>query len=454
MEHSQTWNTAPVTSPSTSRNKTNSSKGFTITPTGKTQLGRSPIPGDGCGGKMHYRQAIDWLFSTQMFGIKLGLDGARRLLKEFLAYPAHGTQVIHVAGTNGKGSTCAIIDSIARACGRRTGLFTSPHLIDYRERIKVSGQEIPEQACASMLTSLREVCERFENHPTFFEISLALAMRWFRERECELIILETGMGGRLDATTAVPADVCVITPIGLDHTQWLGDTLEAIAAEKAGIFVGGKPIISAPQEPAARFVLEKEASEARAPIEFIVEPLLGYPMALQGDHQKWNAALAVTALHKAGLPLSADTVRHGLSHVSWPGRFEEIRPGVILDGAHNPHAARVLAETWKSVFPEKQAALVFSAVAAKDIAGILEILAPLASKIFLCPVDTPRAIPAEEIVASLPADAPPSETFSTFQDAFAAASTLSPPILIAGSLFLVGEARAFFSDGIFQRSSQ
>jgi dihydrofolate synthase / folylpolyglutamate synthase len=403
---------------------------------------------------MNYREAINWLFSTQMFGIKLGLDGARRLLKEFLAYPAHGTQVIHVAGTNGKGSTCAMIDSIARACGRRTGLFTSPHLIDYRERVRVSGQEIPEDACAALLTSLREICERFENHPTFFEISLALAMRWFRERECELIILETGMGGRLDATTAVPADVCVVTPIGLDHMQWLGDTLELIAAEKAGIFVPGKPVISAPQEPAARFVLEKEANETRCPIVFIDEPLLGYPMALAGAHQLWNAALAVTALHKAGLPLNSDSVRHGLDTVSWPGRFEEIAPGVILDGAHNPHAAKVLAETWRSRFPQTKAALVFSAVAAKDIAGILEILAPLAAKIFLCPVDTPRAVSAGELASHLPQEAPPCEIFPTFHAAYAAAKEHGTPILIAGSLFLVGEARAFLTGRSFMGCTQ
>jgi dihydrofolate synthase / folylpolyglutamate synthase len=327
-------------------------------------------------------------------------------------------------------------------------------LIDYRERIKVSGQEIPEETCAAMLTSLRRICEGFENHPTFFEITLALAMRWFRERECELIVLETGMGGRLDATTAVPADVCVITPIGLDHMQWLGDTLEAIAAEKAGIFVSGKPAVSAPQEAAARFVLEKEANAARAPIEFIKEPLLGYPMALAGEHQKWNAALAVTALHRAGLRLNSDSVRHGLAHVSWPGRFEEIQPGIILDGAHNPHSAKVLAETWKSEYSGKKAALVFSAVAAKDIAGILEILAPLASKIFLCPVDTPRAVAAEELAAFLPPDAPPHEVFASFQSAFEAAKTGGTPILIAGSLFLVGEARALLTGGTFQGCTQ
>ena len=403
---------------------------------------------------MRYREAIDWLFATQMFGIKLGLDGPRQLLKEFLAYPAHGVQVVHVAGTNGKGSTCAMIDSIARACGRRCGLFTSPHLIDYRERIKVNGEEIAEDACAAMLTELRALCERMETHPTFFEITLALAMRWFRLRECEIIVLETGMGGRLDATTAVPADVCVITPVGMDHMQHLGNSIEEIAAEKAGIFVRGKPAISAPQVPAVRRVLEKEANEKRSPLEFVEEPLLGYPMALAGEHQAWNAALAVAALHRLGIPLSSDSVGYGLRNVSWPGRFEIIRPGVILDGAHNPHSAEVLAETWRRSFPGKQAALVFSAVGGKDIAGILEILAPLASRIFLCPVDTPRAVSPEELADNLPADAPPHETFGSFENAFAAASSHGEPVLVAGSLFLVGEARAFLTSGKFRPSSQ
>jgi dihydrofolate synthase/folylpolyglutamate synthase len=405
---------------------------------------------------MDYHEAIDWLFATQMFGIKLGLDGTRGLLKEYLAYPSHGTRVIHVAGTNGKGSTCAMIESIARACGWRCGLFTSPHLIDFRERIQVSGENIPEEACAAMLGELREICDRMDSHPTFFEIALVLGMRWFRERQCELIVLETGMGGRLDATTAVPADVCVITPIGLDHMQWLGDTLPAIAAEKAGIIVTGKPVICAPQEADVRWVLEQEANEARAPLEFVTEPLLGYPIALAGGHQQWNAALAVAALHRAGLPLNTDSVRHGLAHVKWPGRFERIRPAVVLDGAHNPHSARVLADTWNSVFPNKKAALVFSAVAAKDIAGILEILAPIASRIFLCPVDTPRAVPAEQLATFLPPDAPPHETFGGFEAAFTAARAHASdsPVLIAGSLFLVGEARAFLTGEPFQSSAQ
>lgn len=407
---------------------------------------------------MTYLEAINWLFSTQMFGIKLGLDGPRHLLKESLAYPSNKTKVIHVAGTNGKGSTCAMIDSVARAGGRRTGLFTSPHLIDYRERIKVSGVEIPEHDCAAGLTDLRAICERMETHPTFFEISLALAMRWFCERECELIILETGMGGRMDATTAVPADVCVITPIGLDHMQWLGDSLELIAAEKAGIFLEGVPIISSAQEPVVKSVLKKEANEKRSPIEFVEDALTGYPIALEGPHQARNAALAIAALHQLGLRLDYDIVRHGLSKVNWPGRFERFpatdRPEIILDGAHNPHAAEVLAATWRQRFGEAQATLIFSAVSSKDIGGILAVLAPLAERIHLCPVDTPRAVSASDLAASLPENTPPHRTFETFQAALDASLPHPAPILIAGSLFLVGEAKARLEGRTFQSCTQ
>ena len=406
---------------------------------------------------MTYAESIDWLFSTQMFGIKLGLDGPRRLLREYLAFPAHGVKVIHVAGTNGKGSTCAMVDAVARAAGCRTGLFTSPHLVDYRERIRVSGVEIPEDACAAMLTELRGICGALDPHPTFFEITLALAMRWFRERECELVVLETGMGGRLDATTAVPADVCAITPVGLDHMQWLGDSVEAIAREKAGIFVEGKPAISAPQEPAVRRVLECEANERRVPLSFVADPLNGYPIALPGAHQRWNAALALECLHAAGVRLDYEVVRHGLATVRWPGRFECIeRDGreIVLDGAHNPQGAAVLAAAWRERFGERKAALVFSAVAAKDVAGILSLLAPLAESIHLCPVDTPRAVSPAELAAFLPAGAPAPVLHGSFDAAFEAASAGVAPLLVAGSLYLVGEAKARLDGGVFQGLTQ
>ncbi|MFD2255077.1 bifunctional folylpolyglutamate synthase/dihydrofolate synthase [Luteolibacter algae] len=395
---------------------------------------------------MDYKEAIDWLFGTQQFGIKLGLDGPRRLLREFLAFPKHGVKIVHVAGTNGKGSTCAMIDRVARSCGQRTGLFTSPHLIDYRERMRVSGEMISERRCAELLTKAREICGKLEIHPTFFEITLAVAMRWFREKECELIVLETGMGGRLDATTAVPADICVITPIGLDHTQWLGDTLAKVAGEKAGIMLEGVPVISAPQEPEAADVLEKEANQCRSPLEFVEEPLVGYGIALPGMHQKWNAAVAMAALHKLGLPLTYESVADGLAKVSWPGRFEKIVSNgkdIVLDGAHNPHAAKVLRETWNDEMKPGRGTLIFGAVESKDIAGVFKELKGLTERIIFCKVGTMRGLGCEELVKVLPeGEQSSAEAYGSFSEALVAARNYEGPILIAGSLFLVGEARA------------
>ncbi len=407
-------------------------------------------------GRVEYKEAINWLFGTQQFGIKLGLDGPRGLLKGFLAFPKHGVKVAHVAGTNGKGSVCAMMDRVARACGQRTGLFTSPHLIDYRERMQVSGETISEERCAELLTEVREVCEGLETHPTFFEITLAVAMRWFGERGCELIILETGMGGRLDATTAVPADVCAITPIGMDHTQWLGDTLGKVAAEKAGIFLEGVPAVSSPQDREAMVVLEKEANERRTPLHFVEAPLEGYGIALAGAHQKWNAAVALAALHELGVRLGYESVAEGLSKVSWPGRFERISSEgteVVLDGAHNPQAAKVLRATWLEEYGEGVGTLVFGAVESKDVSGILTELHGLNARMIFCKVGTMRGLPTGELVKSLP-DRAEAECYENFHEAMEAARKHGGPVLVAGSLFLVGEARAKLLGGEFLASAQ
>lgn len=406
---------------------------------------------------MTYPEAISWLFSTQMFGIKLGLEGPRQLLRSYLAYPACGVKVIHVAGTNGKGSTCAFIDSVARASGLRTGLFTSPHLIDYRERIKVAGEEISEEDCLRHLIALRRLCESLETHPTFFEITLCLAMKYFAETECELIVLETGMGGRLDATTAVPADVAVITPIGLDHTQWLGETIAAIATEKAGIICCEKPVISARQSEDAAHVIAMQANEMRAPLTVVDELAKGYALSLLGTHQQWNAALALAALHAAEVTLRYDAVQYGLAHTEWPGRFEIHQHGektIVLDGAHNPHAAAVLCETWVAQFSHAQPVLVFSAVSSKDVSGVLALLAPMVQHIYFCPVNSPRALTLEQLRDALPAGACASAGCENFVAALEAAHTHDAPILIAGSLYLIGQARAQLKGGAFQPSTQ
>jgi dihydrofolate synthase / folylpolyglutamate synthase len=386
---------------------------------------------------VNYREAIDWLYSTQLFGIKLGLEGPTRLLRDLLAFPPYTTKVIHVAGTNGKGSTCAMIDALARDLGLRAGLFTSPHLIHYRERIRVNGQDISEEKTANLLTEIRKLTETWDPHPTFFELTLAVAMRHFRDLKCELIILETGMGGRLDATTAVPADVCVLTPIAMDHAKWLGSTLAEIAEEKAGIAIKGKPLVSAGQQPEAEIVIQRVANQKQAPLEFVTEPLLGYSLGLAGEHQKHNAALACEAMTAAGYYLNYDVVQHALAHVQWPGRFEQVRENLILDAAHNPHAAIALVETFKLEFPGKKAEIIFGAVEDKDSAEVLRILEPIASHFHFVPVNSPRGIPPGNHHTDLA-----STLHETVQAALDA--TNKSLTLLTGSLFLLGETKGIF----------
>ncbi len=212
-------------------------------------------------------------------------------------------KVIHVAGTNGKGSVCAMIDSILRAQGYRTGLFTSPHLVTFRERIRLNGEMVTEEAVASGLTAIRDLVNDWDPHPTFFEVTTALALKCFSEAEIEFVILETGMGGRLDATNAIQSDVSVITPIDFDHEKWLGQSLGEIAAEKAGIIKRKVPVVSAAQRPEAEEAIRTRAAECEAPLEFVTAPYDKTPIALAGSHQKQNAALAIAALRAAKIDI-------------------------------------------------------------------------------------------------------------------------------------------------------
>lgn len=411
---------------------------------------------------MTYQESIDWLYSTQLFGVKLGLENPRRLLREYLAVPPRRTRVIHVAGTNGKGSVCAFIESVARATGQRTGLFTSPHLLDFRERIRVSGADISEENTVRHLTALRKLVAQWDPHPTFFELTLAVALKQFSEQSCELLVLETGLGGRLDATSAIDADVTVLTPIALDHQEWLGDTLAAIAAEKAAIIRPTKPIFSALQAPEAQAIIAQTANERRAPLEIIADPLRGYSLGLLGSHQQHNAALALAALHGSGIQLNYETVKHGLQTTRHPGRFEIITTTtapLILDIAHNPAAAAALATTWRSQFGTQQARLLFGAVKAKDLPGILHHLLPLAAEIHLVPVNSPRAIPPTKIQSLLPPNAPPCTIHPSLSSALPPTPppTSSPPplpTLITGSTFLVGEAKALLAHHPHHPSAQ
>lgn len=393
---------------------------------------------------MTYKEAIDWLYSTQEFGIKLGLDGPKNLIKKFLAFPDLGVKVIHVAGTNGKGSTCAMMEALIRGAGHRTALFTSPHLVDFRERIKVNSLMISEQECTTYLTKLKQLCESLPEHPTFFEISLVLALRYFRDKGAEYIILETGMGGRLDATTAIPADLCVITPIAMDHSKWLGDNIEKIALEKAGIMLEGVPVIVSQQEEKAMTVLQEEANHKRCPLTTINTPLLGYSIGIPGEHQKYNANVAVHAVHEIGIDLNYDIVKECLKYVYWPGRFEIIEQNnhtFILDGAHNQQAASALVKTWNNEFPDTKASIILGALEDKDTSAILEQLNKIANNFIFISVKSTRSLSPNELVKQCN-EASCTEICESLTDAIEVAQAQKKPILITGSLFLIGEAKS------------
>ena len=402
-----------------------------------------------------YKQALAWLYGLQRFGIKLGLENIRRLLNECcsgvcvkrpaLTAAADFTfKVIHVAGTNGKGSVCAIIDSICRAEGYRTGLFISPHLITFRERIRVNGEMISEGASADGLTMIRNLTADWEPHPTFFEVTTALALKHFGEAKIDIAVLETGLGGRLDATNAVQSDVSVITPIGLDHEKWLGRTLAEIAAEKAGIIKPGVPVVFAPQRPQAEQVIRARAAECGSPVQFVGETYHSSPVALRGEHQKRNAAVAIAAIHAANMQVGEKAIVRGLAAVEWPARFQKWDERTIIDGAHNPGAARILAQTWREVFGDQKATLVLAVLSDKDLRGICEAFAPIVESVLLPKILSERAAAPEELAKMFSIITPslPHSITPTIADALMLAPTQPNPILITGSLHFAGEVLA------------
>ena len=365
---------------------------------------------------MNYREALAWLFGTQLFGIKLGLENIQRLLAA-LSLPSPDQRFIHVAGTNGKGSVCAMIDSILRAQGYRSG---------------------------AGLTRIRRLVENWEPHPTFFEIVAALALQHFSVKQVQFIVLETGMGGRLDATNAMTPIVSVITPIDLDHQKWLGHSLGEIAAEKAGIIKPKVPVVSSPQTPEAKAVLKTRASACDSPIEFVSAKYESSPIALRGEHQKQNAALALAALAAGSIEVSQRAIADGLANVSWPARFQFWNDRIVIDGAHNPAGARVLAESWRANFGDEKAALILGLMRDKNAAAIYRALEPIADSIFLPRFRGERVLPPEELAEIIRTATPSAELAiaSSIADALRLAEESPRRIIIAGSLHLAGEGLA------------
>ncbi|MBJ7258221.1 MAG: bifunctional folylpolyglutamate synthase/dihydrofolate synthase [Chthoniobacterales bacterium] len=387
---------------------------------------------------MNYRDALAWLYGTQTFGFKLGLDNTHRLMAA-AGNPHEKLKFLHVAGTNGKGSVCAMLDAVLREAGIRSGLYTSPHLIGFRERILVDGAMIPEGAAAEGLTLLRDAAADWGQQPTFFELATVLAAWWFARSGAEVVAWETGMGGRLDATNVVTPLVSIIVPVGMDHREHLGPTLAAIAGEKAGIIKSGAPVVSAPQEEEVRAVLRARARDCGSPLHFLDVPC-EEPLGLFGGHQKWNAALALAALDAAGLVPGAGARRRGLASVQWPGRFQRVRDDLVIDGAHNADAVEVLVRAWRDAFGDTKARLVFGALRDKTPGDLLRLLRAISDDVVLVPVNSARAASFQELRAAAEscgfASLHEGRLDGVLRDAAAG------PTLVTGSLFLAGEALA------------
>lgn len=390
---------------------------------------------------MTYPESLAWLYATQLTGVKLGLANMRRLIEAQGGQPPG--RFVHVAGTNGKGSVCAMIDAVARAGGWRSGLFTSPHLVTFRERIRVGGEMISEAGVAEGLTRLRGMTQGWNPEPTFFELATALALDWFRERGVDVVAWETGLGGRLDATNAIDPAATVLTEIGLDHQAYLGETIEEITAEKAGIIKPGKPVVSGPQSIAAAGVIARVAARQGATLRVVVDGT-GMEVGLPGAHQRVNAALALAALDAAEIAVDEPARRQGLAGVEWPGRFQRLEEGrIILDGAHNPAAAQRLAATWAEEFPAgEKPAIILGILGDKDAAEICRALAPVAGNFVVTPVRSPRAGEPGPLLEWARATGVESTAARDLPEALALARGMAGPILVTGSLFLVGEALA------------
>lgn len=418
-----------------------------------------------------YPDSVQFLYAlgNEFKTIKFGLERISALL-DALGQPQHSARVIHVAGTNGKGSTCAFLERTLRQAGVHTGLYTSPHLVEPTERIRIDGQPVSPDEFAAAFQEVHLTAERLiatgaiDMHPTYFETVTAMAFLLFRARGCETVVLETGMGGRLDATNTVNPALSVITAIDIDHERFLGHTIPEIAAEKAGILKPGRPAVIARQHTEALHVLERRAAALQAPLvsaaawriehlqlhaagsRFNVHGPSGQQLDIQcpliGAHQVENALTAIAALSHLGY--SASQIEAGIGATQWPGRLELIRrsPDVFLDGAHNPAGARALAGYIRHFHHQRRVWMLFAAMRDKDLSLIGPTLFPLAAELIFTTPNQARAFRAEEI-RQLSGEARAHVT-DTVPEALALLRNASPAdaIFITGSLYLVGEARA------------
>ena len=429
----------------------------------------------GMSAKEDLERRLERLYRRRQFGIKPGLAAVERLC-ELLGNPQHKYGVIHVAGTNGKGSVCALIESILCESGISTGLYTSPHLVRFNERFRINGREIDDRELADVLDECEAAAEQVRaesgRDATFFEIATVLAFECFCRAGVKLAVVETGLGGRLDATNVVMPLVSVITGISREHTAWLGDSIEEIAAEKCGIIKPGCPVVAALQpEEAARRVIGAVAGERgcrlvpaaeavgvrrvsgdlagqKIRLESVGGLALTAQLSLIGEHQLENCATAVASVevlfNLLGDEIDPLAVKAGLEKVSWPGRCQLLRndPPVIVDAAHNPAGARALVKTLRGN-GVRRAVIVLGMCRDKDVAGVLGELAAIAAGVYIVPLANERGMPPEELAAVASARGLPAMAAAGLAEGLSAAEMAAKqknlPLVITGSLFLLAE---------------
>jgi dihydrofolate synthase/folylpolyglutamate synthase len=416
--------------------------------------------------RMSYEQAVDYLYSLQKYGIKFGLSKTSNLLKAF-GNPQRGQRYVHIAGTNGKGSVAAMVESILRTSGLRVGFYSSPHLVRFTERFRINAKEIPAETAASLVADLKEVIHPTQP-PTFFEVTTAMGLIYFAREKVDLAVIEVGMGGRLDATNVIRPDVSAITNISFDHQAFLGRGLTEIAREKAGIIKRGTDLVTAATQPQVLELFREICKKKRAPFWRVGQDIryraigntINYygfkrrlkdlELGLTGNYQHRNAALALSVielLEGKGLKVSEEHIREGLKNAYWPGRLQVVSrdPLLILDGAHNPGAIRCLLEAIQRGFRYKRLILVLGIMADKDVPTILKGIVPMANYVFFTRPEYYRAAAPETLMQAASALRKPGEIQPTLPKAIEKAKQMADRedlILVTGSLFTVGEAMA------------
>lgn len=418
---------------------------------------------------MDYQEALAYIHRVENFGSKPGLARIGTLLEK-LGNPQTGMKFIHIAGTNGKGSCAAMTASVLKAAGYKTGLYTSPYLYRFNERMQIGGKEIPDEALAELVTQVQPLADAMEDHPTEFELITAVALAWFRRENCDAVVLEVGLGGRFDATNIIARpEAAVIMNIGLDHTAVLGDTPEQIAFEKAGIIKPGCDAVLYQQGAGVTDVVRRRCEEEGVRLHIAdfsalrseFDSLYGqsftyrgqaYALPLLGAHQLKNAAVVlelVEVLRRRGWKLEQGDVEHGLYAVHWPGRFELVsdEPLFVVDGGHNPQCARTVADNLLHYFPDKRRILLLGILRDKDYAGLTAILDEAADEYICITPASPRALPAAELGDFLARYGKPVSVCGSIRDGVSLAldrSDADSVVCAVGSLYSVGEIRACF----------